>query len=167
MTQPPNALLPGSGGSYRPPAIPPLYTGEVKPSYGRPVPPGPANNDPILSVAYPNTLTLTKPLLTKANLSGGRRIHLVVPVQRGGDWYLDTRPKPGAGNLIPKSGRAMLRVPPLHKYHFQLSKPTVERGERGALLGNSNTLAARLYFVLGEEVEGHPGYYRLTRLVNH
>lgn len=150
------------GGAYAIPPTPPSQTQQGRAPYSLPVAPGPANNLPVLSVAYPNTLTLTKPFLAALNLRGGSRIHLVVPVQRGGDWYFDTRPKPGVGNAIPRSGRAMLRVAPLQKTHFQQSIPS---RPDNIIRGNSNTLALRLHFALGAEIEGHPGYYRLQRLV--
>jgi len=161
MNQPnhPSAFLGApSVPAYHMPATPPSQTQEGRVPYARAIPPGPANNLPALYVALPNYLTLTKPLLTALNLSGGSRIHLVVPVQRGGAWYLDTRPKPGVGNTLPRRGVAKVRVAPIHEYHFQTQKPIFVAGF------DPKTRLRGLHFVLGEQVEGHEGYYRLTRL---
>jgi len=99
---------------------------------------------------------LSKELQRAANLSGGRYVHLVVPRKRGGDWYLDTNPKPGVGTRLPERGRALIRVPAIPKMHFQRSG----RHEPG-FGAISNSFVPLLHFKLGQEVQGFPGHYQL------
>jgi len=145
-------------------------------------PPVPARPKP----ALPPTLTLRYdergPIceLSKAlrallpPLKECERVLLVVPHQRGGQWYLDTNPKPGAGYRIPNAERAQFRVQPISKIHFMRPVPVLEgaggrpgKGEdrRGGLaaVSNTNEAVGLLRFRLALEVPGHPGYYQLLR----
>jgi hypothetical protein len=153
--QPPHSFL--GGPSYRPEPTP------ISPPGPMPyVPRGQANHAPILSVTAEHC-TLTKPLLTAANLHGGQQVHLVVPRRREGDWYLDTNPKPGVGTVLPqfvRRSRALFRIPRIPAMHFQVSRASSPGFVPGSLV---NSQVKLLHFRLGPEVEGHPGYYRLLR----
>lgn len=163
----PNAFLnTPSYGATHPGATPIQQVQEGRVPYVRP---GLANTEPVLSVAYPNTLTLTRPLLAKLDLSkmATRRVHLVVPTQRGGQWYLDTNPKPGMGAHLPVRGCCRFRIQYIPKIHFAQSRPLFAASPdwRGPIIkGNANVFVSLLHFRLGAPVEGHEGYYHLDRL---
>lgn len=118
--------------------------------------------DPILSVSTANQCTLNKALQNAARIRGGQFVQLVVPRHHSGEWYLDTRPKPGAGVKLPVTGRALFRVAPISARHFLQSRPAGPGFHPGSI---TNTALRLLHFRLGPEVEGHPGYYRLLRVL--
>jgi hypothetical protein len=117
------------------------------------------------------TCTLSKALLAqlpnvKANtsVSCGTRVLLVVPSKRGGKWYLDTRPKPGAGVYftLNKYGGAAARIQPISRNHF-MSNVLRFVGDAGSrrIASSANTLARGIKLTLGPELVDNPGYYRL------
>lgn len=137
------------------------------------IPPGPRLPPPpveppvqavTLTLTEAGRVTLAKALLQAAGLKAGSRLHLVEPRLRGGAWYLDTNPKPGMGTSLPKNprARAEVTIPKPSATHFLRTTPTPRQGGRG-FTANTNHIdrASRLAFALGEEVDGHPGYYRL------
>jgi hypothetical protein len=97
----------------------------------------------------------------------GTRVLLVVPSKRGGNWYLDTRPKPGAGVYfrLNKKGGAAARVQPISRTHFQASvlRFVGDFGSR-RIASSANTLARGIKLTLGPELVDNPGYYRLLPL---
>jgi hypothetical protein len=171
--QPQGLVGGGSLGGYRPGVTPISRTEDARAVY---VASGPSQT-PMLSVHVDGRCTLNKALLSTANLRGGSLVMLVVPTKHGGDWYLDTQPKPGAGNRLPTQGRALFRVPPMSRNHFrqpQITLAPAEGATRGRVIVSSKeTLCPILHFRLGDEVPGHPGYYQLVRVrpgsgtVNH
>ena len=134
---------------------------------------------PLLTVSYAKDkegkehfrCTLSRALLAAIpHLKNGNRstrgsyVMVIVPPRRGGSWFLDTRPKPGSGTQLPTApdARAIFRLPPLNKTHFQHTKPQFETEQPGArMAGAENTLVQQLRFRLGPEVAGHQGYYQL------
>jgi hypothetical protein len=120
------------------------------------------------------TCTLSKALLlllpnVRANtpVSCGTRVLLVVPSKRGGKWYLDTRPKPGAGVYftLNKSGGAAARVQPISRTHFMSTVPRfVGAAGKRRITSSANTLARGIKLTLGPELVDNPGYYRLLPL---
>lgn len=122
----------------------------------------------LLSVAYPNTCTLSKPLLAELGLShmGSARFHIVAPAQLGGQWYLDTAPKPGVGAALPERGAARFRIQHIPKMHFMQRRPLFAPGggAPASMRGNANVFVNLLHFRLGKQVVGHPGYYYLERV---
>jgi hypothetical protein len=118
------------------------------------------------------TCTLSKALLaqlpnlkTNTPVSCGTRVLLVAPGRRGGKWYLDTRPKPGAGVCftLNKSGGAAARIQPISKTHFQCTVSQRDNGGRD-WASTTNTLVRRIKLKLGPELVDNPGYYRLLPL---
>lgn len=162
----PQAVKIPNSTPYTPPP-PALRQSPTPRTYQSAIPSGPANMSPALSVAYPNTLTLSRPLIRQLDLEdmGKARIHLVVPSQIGGDWYLDTNPRPGMGTHFPKRGSARFRIQQVPKMHFGQRRPLFADAP-GSLRfeSNANVFVKLLHFELGEEVEGHPGYYHLNRV---
>lgn len=138
------------------PVVPPLP--EVRPT----TPPAPA--PATLTLRYDERgpiCELSKGLRARLpNLKDCSRLGLVVPQRRGGEWYLDTQPRPGAGYQLPNTDRAQFRTQPISKIHFMHPKP---EGSHGRARANQNVFAAVLRFRLGAEVAGHPGYYQLLR----
>lgn len=168
---PPNAFL-GGPPVFHPPATKPSFYEVVNqaspraPSQQKPEPENKPEGAPLLSVSYTdhgNFCTISKWLLAALpQLKAGRRVAIVVPFKRGGEWYLDTRPKTGVGVEMPKSARpsTYFRIPPIAKVHFMRSGQAVgqERAGRGP-----NIFVPLLRFILGPEVPGEPGHYRLIR----
>lgn len=136
------------------------------PAPARVVASGPANAEPLLSIAFPNTCTLSKPLLAQLGLSGmgSVRFHLVVPAQLGGDWYLDTLPRPGVGAKLPERGAARFRIQQVAKRHFMQARPLMAPTPGAPFQGNANVFVNLLHFRLGEQVAGQLGYYHLHQV---
>lgn len=159
-------LLPVNPRPYRPAPRP--QPARPERSYTTAVPAGPANQQALVVVSAANWCRLTLPVLSAAGLEWGDEVQLVVPTKRGGQWYLDTKPRPGAGRQLPAAYKPLLfRVPPIPRWHFHETRAT--HGPRGAvgrpITGVTNTQVARRYFRLGAEHPEHPGYFLLEPVV--
>jgi hypothetical protein len=85
----------------------------------------------------------------------GSRFHVVAPRTRGGQWYLDTRPKPGQGVQLPAPpAKYQVRLPRIAPTHFIRPRPVTKQGQAGRLVGVSveNQHMGTLCFRLGEEL---------------
>ena len=170
MSQPPRpeqptAFLPGPGlNAFRPAPTPP--PGVCLPLPPRLLPPPPLRALPTLTVRPNGDVTLTKALLAAIpHLHGaeegreGSPVVIVVPARRGRGWYLDTRPRPGAGCRLPDARQvARFRIPAPSRTHFLLPMPPAPG--KGRARGTAGFCAA-LTFALGPELPAHPGYYEL------
>lgn len=122
--------------------------------------------EPLLTVYADSRCFLSKALLTAVSVRAGAAVQVVVPAQKGGEWFLDTHPRPGAGRALPSNpaARGQVRLPPVARHHFLVARPIGAGQGEGSIRGNRNDHLPQLRFRLGPEMEGHPGYYRLLPL---
>ena len=145
---PPAPVLAGhpSGSRYLPATLDPMLT----------VRPGRHRHDRVAQ----DVVTLTKALLGAIPaLKGGAPVELVPPHRRGGTWYLDARAT-ATRRVERQKGR--FAIPALSREHY-LTPTTNAPGVKSGLHG-AGSVRPFLTFVLGRELENHPGYYELLPL---